>query len=77
MTVHRQPDHITIEIYSKQTSTDTTIHLTPTHPMEHKIAACRYLINRINTLPITDINKKQEINNIIITKKNGFLTQII
>jgi hypothetical protein len=28
-------------------------------------------------LPITDINKKQEINNIIIAKNNGLPTQII
>jgi hypothetical protein len=45
--------------------------------MEHKIAVCRYLINRINTLPVRDFNKKQEINNIIIAKHNGFPTQII
>jgi hypothetical protein len=64
-------------MYRKQTSTDTTVHYTPTHPMEHKIAACRNLINRMNTLPITDINKKQEINNIIIAKNNGLPTQII
>jgi len=54
------------------------IHYTPTHPMEHKIAVCRYLINRINTLSVRDFNKKkQEINNIIIAKNNGFPTQII
>jgi hypothetical protein len=46
--------------------------------MEHTVAACRYLINRIYTLPITDIKKKQGINNItIIAKNNGFPTQII
>jgi hypothetical protein len=45
--------------------------------MEHKIVAYRYLINRINTSGITNINKKQELNNItIIAKNNALATQI-
>ena len=44
--------------------------------MEHKVAAYRYLTNRINTLDITNINKKQELNNIIIAKNNALPTQI-
>jgi len=78
MTICRQPDHVAVAIYRKQTCTDPTIRYTPTHQMEHKIAACRHLINRSNTIPITDINKKQEMNNItIIAKNNDFPTQII
>ena len=36
------------------------IHYTPTHPVEQKIAVCRYLIDRINTLPIRDFKKKKK-----------------
>ena len=46
--------------------------------MVHKTAAYRYLTNSINSLPITDTNKRQELNNIAITAtNNGFPTQII
>jgi hypothetical protein len=55
-----------------------TIHYTSNHPTEHKTAACRHLISRTFTLPITEINKEQELNNIlIITRNNVFQTQLI
>jgi len=44
--------------YRKQTSTNATIHYTSNNPTEHKIVAYRYLINRINTLGITNIKNK-------------------
>lgn len=41
--------------------------------MEHKRVTYSYLINRINTLPITDTNKQQKMNNVLTTAKNkGF-----
>jgi len=41
--------------------------------MEHKRVYYSYLINRINTLPITDPNKQHKINNVLTTTKNkGF-----
>jgi len=46
--------------------------------MEHKIAAYKYLINRTFTLPMTVVNKEQELNDIlIITSNNVFQTQVI
>lgn len=51
MTINRHTNHITIEIYRKPTSIDTTIHYTSNHPTEHKTAAYRYLIKRFNTQP--------------------------
>jgi hypothetical protein len=78
LTVNRHTDHFTVEKYRKPTSIDTTIHYTSNHPMEHKMAACRYLVNRTFTLPITQINKEQALNNVlIITRNNGFQTQLI
>ena len=53
LTINRHTDHITIEIYRKLTSTDTTIHYISNRPLEHKMAACMYLINTVNNLPIT------------------------
>lgn len=56
-------------MYRKPTSTYTTTHFTLNHPMEHN----SYLINRINTLPVTDPNKQHKMNNVLTTAKNkGF-----
>jgi len=46
--------------------------------MEYKMAACRYLVNRTFTLPITQINKEQALNNVlIVTRNDGFQTHLI
>jgi hypothetical protein len=70
--------HITREVYRKPTSTDITTHYSSNHPTEHKIAAYRYLIKKINILLIAEINRKQELNNtLIIARNNSFPTQLI
>lgn len=46
---------------------------TSDHPMEYKLAAYRYFINRMHTLPISEQNKQREINLILQTaEKNDF-----
>lgn len=60
-------------MYRKPTSTYTIIHFTLNHPMEHNRVSYSYLINRINTLPVTDPNKQHKMNNVLTTAKNkGF-----
>jgi len=49
----RQPTQIEIDIFRKPTTTDTTINYNSNHPTEHKMAACRYLINRMLSLPLS------------------------
>ena len=51
MTIDRKGNKLEIGIYRKETSTDSTIHCTSNHPIEHKMAAFRYYINRLLTLP--------------------------
>jgi hypothetical protein len=58
LTINRHTDHFTVEKYRKPTNIDTTIHYTPNHPMEHKIGACRCLVKRTFTLPITQTKSK-------------------
>jgi hypothetical protein len=66
-----------MNIYRKPTTTDTTIHYNSNHPMEHKMAAYRFLLNRVHQLPITQEYKEQEMNTIYqIAKKNGYTTTI-
>ena len=49
----RQPTQTEIDIFRKPTTTDTTINYISNHPTEHKMAAYRYLINRMLSLPLS------------------------
>jgi hypothetical protein len=49
----RQPSKIETDIYRKPTTTDITINFTSNHPAEHKVAAYRYLINRMLSLSLS------------------------
>jgi hypothetical protein len=64
LTISRQNNSIDINIFRKPTTTDTTIHYTSNHSMEHKLAAFRYMINRSNNLPLKPEIKRQEENTI-------------
>jgi hypothetical protein len=46
----------------KPTATDTLIHYDSCHPCEHKLALVNYLENRTITYPMTEINRRKEIN---------------
>jgi len=49
-----------IYFYRKPTTTDTTINYISNHPMEHKLAAYQYCINRMITLPLNEENRNKE-----------------
>jgi hypothetical protein len=51
--IYQNNTNLEIGIFRKPTSTDTTIHFRSNHPLEHKLAAFNYYINRMITLPIT------------------------
>jgi hypothetical protein len=48
------------EIYRKPTHTDIIIPNDSCHPYEHKTSAIKYLINRVNTYPITKEAKRKK-----------------
>jgi hypothetical protein len=50
--IWKEPN-IHIDIYRKPTSIDTTINFFSNHPTEHKMAAYRYYITRVNSLPFS------------------------
>jgi len=58
--IHRNTNSIEIRIYRKPTHTDATIQFSSNHPLEHKIAAFNFYINRMLTLAITKQAKQQE-----------------
>ena len=60
MTIESKENKLEIGIYRKETSMDTTIHYTSNHPKEQKMAAFRYYINRLLTLPLTQEEKNKQ-----------------
>jgi len=75
--IHRNNNNTDISIY-EPTATDTTNQFSSNHPHEHKIAAFRYYIHRMITLPITEKSKQEEWEAIItIAKNNGYPIGII
>ena len=59
LTIHKKKHNMTINIYRKPTETNTTIHYLSNHSPEQKMAAYRYHINRLNTLPINKEGKEK------------------
>jgi hypothetical protein len=59
-------------IYRKPTTTDLIIHNNSCHPTEHKNSAIRFLLNIMNTYPISANNKHRELQHIqtILLNKN-------
>jgi hypothetical protein len=58
LSIARKPTHLEITIYRKPTTTNMTINFLSNHPLQHKIAAYRFLIQRMLTLPI---NRDQQL----------------
>jgi len=78
LTLQRNNNNIELSIYRNPTDTDTTIHFQSNRPHEQKIAAFRYYINRMYTLPITENARKEEWNTIVtMAINNGYPKNII
>jgi hypothetical protein len=59
LSINRKSNHIELDIYRKPTHMDIIIYFSSNHPYDHKLAAFRYYINRMITLPITEQARKQ------------------
>jgi hypothetical protein len=73
ITIKKENNTITTDIYRKPTTTDSIIPRDSCHPQEHKHAAIRHMINRMNTYNLNKENKEKEKNTIkhIISKKTN------
>ena len=75
ITITKEHDKLTFDIYRKPNRkiTDSIIPYHSCHPTEHKLAAVRYLTNRMNTYHLNTANKEKE-KNIIkhILQKNKY-----
>jgi hypothetical protein len=63
ITIHREPNNVSIEIYRKPTCTDSTILNDSCYPTEHKLTAIHYLYSRMinNQLPPDKIQKEDNL----------------
>ena len=75
---NRNTSSMDLNIHRKPTYMDITIHFSSNHPCDHKLAAFKYYIHSMITMPITENAVKQEWNKIIIMAcNNGFPEQIV
>jgi len=61
LSITRAHNKLTIDIYRKPTTTNTTINFMSNHPLEHKMAAYRYHIERMHKLPLDPIKKQKRV----------------
>jgi hypothetical protein len=69
--ITRQPTSLELDIYRKPTATDTTINFLSNHPFEQKLAAYKFFINRMLSLPLNDVQRHREWKNIKLTAHNN------
>jgi hypothetical protein len=69
LTIIKHPSKIEIDIYRKPTT--YAINDTSNHPTEHKMAAYRYMINRMLTLPLTAERRNNEWQKILTIVDNN------
>jgi len=78
LAIIRNNPHLEINIFRKPTTTDTTINYLSNHPLEHKLAAYRLLIDRMLNLPLHKSHLENEWQTILqIAKNNQFPTSLI
>ena len=58
LTVTRKTTNLEIDMFRKPTTTNTTINYLSNHTLEHKLAAYRYYVKRMFSLPL---NKEQQL----------------
>ena len=69
----QKPSSLEINIFRKQTTTDTTINCFPNHPIEHKISTFRYHITRTHSFPLIPKKKQKEWTSIkLVARNNNF-----
>jgi hypothetical protein len=64
ITISKEESNILFNIYRKPTTKDTITRNNSCHPQDHKLAAIRYLTNRMQTYNLNVNNKVKEANTI-------------
>jgi hypothetical protein len=64
ITITKDTNKLTYEVYRKPTTSDTIIPKDSCHPIEQKLATIRYFANRIHTYDLDQINKQKEMDTV-------------
>ena len=76
--ISRKPRNLEIDIFRKPTTTNTTINFFSIHPMEHKMAAYRFHLERMYSLPLNQTQLQNEWETIKqIADSNNFPISIL
>ncbi|XP_036320425.1 uncharacterized protein LOC118734935 [Rhagoletis pomonella] len=76
--INKSTNSLQYEIFRKPTATDIIIHNTSNHPHQHKKAAFRQMINRIERIPLTKEGYNKELNAIYaIAANNGYKRDLV
>jgi len=75
LTIIRKPSKLEINTFRKPTTMDTTINYFYNHPLEHKLAAYRYHIERMLVLPLTKDRQHNEWKTILPIAKKTIMSQ--
>jgi hypothetical protein len=76
--ISRKPINLEIDIFRKPTTTNTTINFLSNHPIEHKMAAYRFLLERMYSLPLNQTKLQNEWETIKqIADSNNFPINIL
>jgi hypothetical protein len=62
VTIRKEQNTFTFNVYRKPTTTDSIIRLDSCHPQEHKHAAMHHLISRMTTYNLNAADKEEERN---------------
>ncbi|XP_049853633.1 uncharacterized protein LOC126334934 [Schistocerca gregaria] len=78
ITIKRENNKHTFDIFRKPTATDIIIHASSNHPQNHKLAALRHMLHRLNNIPLSKENYEKELQTIqLIATNNGYSTHIV
>jgi len=73
LSIRRNNNNLQLGIYRKPTQTDTILHFTSNLPLEDKLVAYTFYINRMLLTPLTEQARQQEWKTICtIARNNGF-----
>ena len=64
LSITRKPTSLELGIYRKPTMMDTTIIFLSNHPLEHKLAAYRFPISRMLSLPLSNVQRQNDCKNV-------------
>jgi hypothetical protein len=78
LSINRETNNMNLNIYRKPTYIYIAIYSSSNHPYDHKLAAFKYYINRMITVPITEQAVKQEWNKLFkMAHNNGIPERIV